>query len=123
LITPRPAEHGDDNTKQDGSWWGSNAYDETSNTQTPTASTFLRVDGNSLPSSNGFISLMDNDPYSPAPPSPAHAVPEASPALDDEDLGFGNTKREGSKDTKEEHEGNSPSHTSQAELKKPEIPG
>jgi hypothetical protein len=122
LVTPRPAEHGDDNIKKDGSWWGSSAYDEN---PTPTASTFLPVDGNKLASSNGFISLMDNDPYSPPPHSPSRAAPAASTALDDddEDLGFGNSKREVSKDTKEEHQGNSPSHTSQAELKKSETPG
>jgi hypothetical protein len=122
MITPRPAEHehDDENANQAVNWWGSSAYDENSTTQTPTASTFLRVDGNALPSSNGFISLMDNDPY-----SPAKAVPEVSQALDDdEDLGFGNSKRDKSKDSKDEHVGNNPSRAPKASKPaKPETTG
>lgn len=113
MITPRPAEHVDENAKQEANWWSSSAYDENSNTQTPTASTFLRVDGNVLPSSNGFVSLMDHDTYPPA--SPAHPAPEVPLALDDEeDLGFGNSRRDKPKDSMDEPERNNSSHTPQA---------
>jgi COPII coat assembly protein SEC16 len=111
-ITPRPAEHDDENTKQDANWWSSSAYDGNSTTQTPTASTFLRVDGNTLPSANGFISLMDNGPYSPA--SLVNTAPGVPPELhDDEDLGFGNSKRDKLKHPVDEHEGNNPSQASE----------
>jgi COPII coat assembly protein SEC16 len=120
MITPRPAEYGDENTKQEANWWSSSTYDGNSTMQTPTASTFLRVDGNTLPSSDGFISLMDNDPY-----SPAKAVPEVAPALDDdEDLGLGNSKRDKFKDSTDEYAGSNP-HTPQvsSEPAKPETTG
>ena len=120
MITPRPAEYVDEDTKQEPNWWSSSAYDENSTTQTPTASTFLRVDGHALPSANGFVSLMDNNLYAPA--SPTNVARETPPAMDDEDLGFGNSKRDKPKDSKDE-QGNS-SHAPQApEPAKPEPTG
>ncbi|KAF9464720.1 Sec23-binding domain of Sec16-domain-containing protein [Collybia nuda] len=93
MATARPSLHTeDDNPTQEATWWGSNPYDGNSTTQTPTASTFLRVDEGALtPSSDGFISLMDNDVYSIASKSPANSSSQ-HPVDDEEDLGFGNTK-------------------------------
>ena len=108
MITPRPAEYVDEDTKQEPNWWSLSAYDENSTTQTPTASTFMRLDENALPSANGFVSLMDNNPYAPA--SPTEVTPKIPPVMDDDDdenLGFGNSKRDQSKYSKDEHEENS----------------
>jgi len=127
MVTPRPAAgHDEENTKQEANWWGSSTYNGNSTTQTPIASTFLRVDKNALPSSNGFISLMDNDPYSPAVPLPANTTPKVPPALDDEgeDLGFGNSRRDKLEGPGVGKGENSPSHTPQpSESTKPETTG
>ena len=113
MNTARPAENGDDNVRH-ANWWDSSAYDGNSPTKTPTASTFLRVDGNALPSANGFISLMNNESYPPA--SPVKVTPEAPLELDDEeDLGFGNTRR----DKKDEQEGDNRAVASQAQEPEP----
>ncbi|KAG5642961.1 hypothetical protein DXG03_001843 [Asterophora parasitica] len=101
LITPRPSltTDEDDSNTQEATWWGGTGYAETSPTQTPTASTFMRVDGTELSpsaSADGFISLMDTA-YSAVPPSTTRSTPQSSPHLDEEDeedLGFGNSKRE-----------------------------
>jgi hypothetical protein len=86
---------GDSPSGQDAPWWGS-TYSEESNSQTPTASTFLRSDEavvSSSSSSSGFISLMDDTAYSVAPPSPAPSRLQSNDIQDEEDLGFGNSKR------------------------------
>lgn len=96
IATARPPlnTEEDDNPTQEATWWGSSAYDESSTTQTPTASTFLRVDEGALtPSSDGFVSLMDNDIYSVASKASANGTFQ-QPADDEEDLGFGNSKRD-----------------------------
>lgn len=96
LLTPRPSmnHNEDDETGQDATWWGASSYDESSTAQTPTASSFLRVDDAALaPSSDGFISLMDNNTYSVAPSSPLrHSSRPAADEDDEEDLGFGNSR-------------------------------
>jgi hypothetical protein len=96
LVTPRPTLNSeeDDNPTQEATWWGSSAYDESSTTQTPTASTFLRVDKGALtPSTDGFVSLMDTNVYSVASKHSPTSTHQQS-ADDEDDLGFGNSKRE-----------------------------
>ncbi|KAG5638379.1 hypothetical protein H0H81_000390 [Sphagnurus paluster] len=94
LVTPRPSAAADDeSTGQEAHWWGGTTYAE----DTPTAATFLRVDGNTVPadaSSNGFISLMDSPSYTVGPPAPLSASTQSSTQYEgeDEDLGFGNSK-------------------------------
>ncbi|KDQ60805.1 hypothetical protein JAAARDRAFT_190947 [Jaapia argillacea MUCL 33604] len=76
-----------------GPWWSS-AYTAESNEATPTASNFVHPEDNAGIGSSGFISLMD-DPvmpsssYSPTTPSGSQSIQEE----DEEDLGFGNSKR------------------------------
>jgi hypothetical protein len=79
---------------QAGTWWGS--YGEDSSAPTPTAATFLRVDDPPVsPSSSGFISLMDGPSFSVSPSGPASKRETSSTYEDDdeEDLGFGNSKK------------------------------
>ncbi|KAF8077931.1 Sec23-binding domain of Sec16-domain-containing protein [Lyophyllum atratum] len=84
LVTPRPSLTADESesTAQDATWWGGTAYAEGPATQTPTASSFLRVEENALQASTSSGRLCF--PY-------GHRI-----LLDeeDEDLGFGNSKRE-----------------------------
>ncbi|KAF5380963.1 hypothetical protein D9615_003970 [Tricholomella constricta] len=102
LVTPRPslANDYDENAAQEATWWGGTGYAEGPATQTPTASTFMHVDETALPasaSSDGFISLMDNASYSVGSQPSARTMSQASSQLDEEDeedLGFGNSKRE-----------------------------
>ena len=129
MITPRPpinAQEGGGNADPEGAWWGSSTYDGNSTAKTPTASTFLRVDENILPSqSDGFISLMDSDPYSVTTYSPTKPVSKGSPTVgDDEDLGFGNAKRSKSKDSNNKPDREESSHTpGAAQTPQPEATG
>jgi COPII coat assembly protein SEC16 len=73
-------------------WWGS--YGEESSAPTPTATTFVRIDDAPVPSSSGFISLMDDSSFSVPPSPPVSREPSSSYEDDDEeDLGFGNSKK------------------------------
>ena len=75
------------------SWWES-SNDNSQSVVTPTVTTFMQVEKSSIPANgDGFISLMDNQPFSiglnhvPPPPS------SVSQEIDDEDdLGLGNSK-------------------------------
>jgi hypothetical protein len=75
------------------SWWGS-SNDNSQLAVTPTATTFMQVEESSIPAnSDGFISLMDSQPFSIGP----NHVPPPSSSLsqeidDDDDLGLGNSK-------------------------------
>lgn len=83
----------DSDMDQEATWWGSSSYREGSSAQTPTATSFLRVDETAVPSSSdGFISLMDDTSYTVS--SPARSTPQPSSVEDDdEDLGFGNSNK------------------------------
>lgn len=75
------------------SWWGS-SNDNSQLAVAPTATTFMQVDKSSIPvNGDGFISLMDNQPFSIGPnyvPPPPRSL---SQEIDDEDdLGLGNSK-------------------------------
>jgi len=75
------------------SWWGS-LNDNSQSTVTPTATTFMPIEESSvLASGDGFVSLMDNQPFSIGP---QHAFPRPRPVsqeIDHEDeLGLGNPK-------------------------------
>ncbi|RDB21051.1 COPII coat assembly protein sec16 [Hypsizygus marmoreus] len=101
LVTPRPSlttNDEEESTVQVASWWGSSAYDEGPATQTPTAASFMRVDESAVAASpDGFISLMDSNSYSVGlQAAPARTGTQLSPRVeeeDEEDLGFGNSKR------------------------------
>lgn len=89
--------------RQHGGWWGDSSE---STVTTPMAPSFMSMDTGSGDGS-GFISLMDNAPFSPAAFSPAPGMSEPSYSsryeeeLDD-DLGFGNNankKKQGSAST------------------------
>lgn len=85
----------EDSTTQTATWWGGSSYGADSTAPTPTMNTFVQVD--EVPestSSSGFISLMDSPSYS-ATPSPSVMSREMSSSYDDddEDLGFGNSKK------------------------------
>jgi len=93
---------------QETTWWGGTAYAEGPATQTPTASTFLQMDESTVQAStpsDGFISLIDTTTYSMGSRAPAKNVSHASPHIDEEDeedLGFGNSRREKSSDAGEQ---------------------
>lgn len=77
--------------RQHGGWWGDASE---STLVTPMAPSFMAVDTGSNDNS-GFISLMDNAPFSPAPFSPAPPMSEPSHSTRygddaDDDLGFSN---------------------------------
>lgn len=102
---------------QEATWWGSSSYNDASG-QTPTASTFLKVDEPVVSTStSGFISLMDDHSFSVSP-SPSAMSRQASSSTvedeDEEDLGFGNSK----KPKKEKSEGD----TKTNEAPKPAAP-
>uniref|UniRef100_A0A8H7Y1B2 Protein transport protein sec16 n=1 Tax=Psilocybe cubensis TaxID=181762 RepID=A0A8H7Y1B2_PSICU len=73
------------------SWWGTT--DEASSS-TPTAATFMSVDETSIqPSSDGFISLMDNNSFAIGPQQVSQQSSRSTHIEDDEDdLGLGNSK-------------------------------
>lgn len=103
---------------QAATWWGS--YNEDSSAPTPTAASFLRVDDPPVSSSSsGFISLMDNASFSvsPSPPVSRHEPSSTYEDDDEEDLGFGNSKKL-SKEKEEEEKSPEPAQTST-----PERPG
>lgn len=98
-----------------GPWWGSSNGGTAS--ATPTAGTFLRVNGGELSEGEGpqFISLGDNDAlFTPsvtpsiAPSSPRFTTAPSSYDEDD-DLGLGNSKPKMNKRVEEEDEPESPS--------------
>jgi COPII coat assembly protein SEC16 len=79
---------------QAATWWGS--YNEDSSAPTPTAASFLRVDDPPVSSSSsGFISLMDDASFSvsPSPPVSRREPSSTYEDEDEEDLGFGNSKK------------------------------
>ena len=82
---------------QEATWWGSSSYGNDASSQTPTASTFLKVDEPAISTStSGFISLMDDHSFSVSPsPSAMSRQPSSSTVEeeDEEDLGFGNSKK------------------------------
>ncbi|KAF7304925.1 Protein transport protein sec16 [Mycena kentingensis (nom. inval.)] len=97
---------------QEVSWWGASAYGNTdSANQTPMATTFHQVDGGVTTNADGFISLMDDSSYSvsSAPTSNRH-TPQASTAEEDDedDLGFGNSKKPPKKEAAESDKAGSP---------------
>ncbi|KAJ7285815.1 Sec23-binding domain of Sec16-domain-containing protein [Mycena rebaudengoi] len=72
MNTPRPSAEIKESSEEDGgqevTWWGSSAYGNSdSANQTPMAATFMQVDSGVPASSDGFISLMDNNSYSVSP--------------------------------------------------------
>ena len=75
------------------SWWGS-SNDSSQLAVTPTATTFMQVEESSIPANgNGFISLMDNQPFSIGPNHVPPPPSSLSQEIDDEDdLGLGNSK-------------------------------
>jgi hypothetical protein len=90
LATAKPSEAGEDGY-QEASWWGSSAYEDT---QTPTVTSFHRVEENAVGmSSDGFISLMDDPTYSATPsPPPPQSYAREDDEEDVEDLGFSNSR-------------------------------
>ncbi|KAL1744041.1 Sec23-binding domain of Sec16-domain-containing protein [Schizophyllum fasciatum] len=102
---PSPqTDKGEPDQGQEVTWWGAGSYSNTEqSSQTPKASSFVQLsEGLQVPpSSDGFISLMDNapTPFS-APPSSMsfrNTDPPRNNAYEDEDvedLGFGNSKKE-----------------------------
>lgn len=103
---------------QEATWWGASSYGDDASGQTPTASTFLMVDEPALSTtSSGFISLMDDHSFSVSP-SPSVVSRQLSSSTveeeDEEDLGFGNSK----KSKKEE----SDEGAKKAEASKPAAP-
>ncbi|KAJ7097910.1 Sec23-binding domain of Sec16-domain-containing protein [Mycena belliarum] len=105
LKTPRPNmettrddENGHGENSQEVSWWGSSSYGNDSANQTPMAATFHQIDSAVSSSADGFISLMDDTSYSVAP---THAKGDTKRADegDEDDLGFGNSKRPMAKET------------------------
>ena len=123
-VTARPPLISDthDQIGQEATWWGSNVYDEGNAVRTPTAAKFLHVDENSVPeSSDGFISLMDNAPYS-VDLQPSFGNNFGDSQMDDEeDLGFGNSKPKPK--TRSEETVKSPSTTEPAKDIPEEQPG
>jgi len=78
---------------QTASWWGND--DQLNSTKTPTAATFMQVDESSVQaSSDGFISLMDDQNFSFGSHQPSRQASTTSSfdAEDDDDLGLGNSK-------------------------------
>jgi len=94
LETPRPPldtkEHAREN--EEATWWGASYVSDS--TQTPTATTFVRLDEPRDPSSpSEFVSLMDNEAF---PVIPANKTSKEVHHHDDEeleDLGFGNSSK------------------------------
>lgn len=93
MATPRPTGDDNEDAGQDVGWWGASSYGQNASNQTPTASSFMKVDAPVTESADGFISLMDTPSY--GTPSPTYSSgsgkPQSySPADDDDDLGLGN---------------------------------
>lgn len=89
LLTPRPSlSSTEEDEGQEVTWWGSN------NVATPTAASFVQLSGSALtPTTDGFVSLMDNHDYSVG--SMSHTKNNSyihDTEEDDEDLGFGNSR-------------------------------
>jgi hypothetical protein len=104
-----------------GSWWRGGANDATT-INTPKAATFLSVQDDMVQaSSDGFISLMDNQSFAfeSKPPSRQATSSSAIDTLnDEEDLGFGNSKakpKEGAERTENSAQENTSPVTSSAE--------
>lgn len=73
-------------------WWGSSYGEDTG--ATPTAASFVRAEEPAETDTGGFISLMDTP--SPAPSvAPSHNASRSASTLDDDedDLGFGNSRK------------------------------
>lgn len=96
---------------QDATWWGS-SYEDAS-VPTPTASTFLKVDEPVSASSSGFISLMDDHSFSvsPSPAVSRQASSSYAEEVDEEDLGFGNSKKHNQKEEGNTAQSSEPSKT------------
>ena len=70
-----------------GSWWGSG---EDNSNRTPTAATFMQVDGSSIQSNaDGFISLMDSHSFSVGPQQETSGSHQED---EDDDLGLRTSK-------------------------------
>lgn len=100
LVTPRAPLAREDDSQDSGAWWNSTGYDEGPAGKTPTTATFMKV-GHGLSDNqpnDGFISLMDNHPYSVGPSRPSSEASHHSPVSqtnyheDEDDLGLGNNK-------------------------------
>lgn len=80
--------------EQESPWWGT-SYPENSSAPTPTAAAFVQVDDAAVPaSSTGFISLMDDHQFAtPSPPVSREPSSSYTEEEDEEDLGFGNSKK------------------------------
>lgn len=87
---------------QGSSWWGS-SNDNSQSTLTPIATTFIQVEESSIPTGgDGFVSLMDNQPFSIGP---QHVRPPPSPGSQEieheDELGLGNSKPKGNPEIQE----------------------
>lgn len=86
--SPSTTNGGDDVPPRRGSWWDSV---KTSDPQTPTAATFQQQGGEDA---GNFVSLMDDIPM-PSIPSSHRSTPQVvQEEEDEEDLGFGNKKKQ-----------------------------
>jgi hypothetical protein len=100
-------------------WWGS-SYAEDSSAPTPTAAAFMHVDDAPTSSSSGFISLMDDTSFSVTPsPTTSGREPSSSYEDDEEDLGFGNSRKREQEKAAEESDKSSEA----AKAVTPEQPG
>jgi COPII coat assembly protein SEC16 len=92
-ITPRSStDISEEDEGQEVSWWGGD------NGRTPTTANFMQFSADHAPvaSSEGFISLMDNSNFAahPQPSSSLRNVQHSSvEEEEEEDLGFGNSKK------------------------------
>ncbi|KAL4265213.1 Protein transport protein sec16 [Pleurotus pulmonarius] len=94
MATPRPTGDDHEEAGQEVGWWGASSYGQSTSNQTPTASSFMKVDAPVTESADGFISLMDTPSY--GTPSPTYSSgsgkPQSyAPTDDDDDLGLGNS--------------------------------
>ncbi|ESK97004.1 copii vesicle coat protein [Moniliophthora roreri MCA 2997] len=90
-MTPRlSSDINEEDEGQEVSWWGGD------NGRTPTTATFVQLSGGHAPvaSSDGFISLMDNNNFMVQPQASSSSSVRLSTAdEEEEDLGFGNSKK------------------------------
>ena len=100
------------------SWWDSSA-----SAQTPTATSFYQVDSSAVSStSNGFISLMDQQPT--IGPSTTHSSSQRTSLDldDDDDLGLGNSKPKPKAQAREEEEKEKEAALKKEEAKPQQLP-
>jgi hypothetical protein len=117
--TPLDTTNEETSPEQESPWWGS-SYPEDSSAPTPTAAAFVQVDDAAIPAStSGFISLMDDSPFVTPSPSVSRETSSSHTEEDDEDLGFGNSK----KPTQEQKDEVSKTSPEQEKSAAPERPG